>query len=80
MRKKGTTFEDLNEQAAKGGVAKKGAGAAGGMPDMEDLAAMFEGVDMSQMQDMWKNAMQDPEMMKVCFCLPVVWSSCTTAF
>ena len=59
MKKKGSSFQDLNDQATKeqeGGLA--------GMGDMGDLAKMFEGVDMSQMQDLWKNAMNDPETMK----------------
>jgi len=64
MKKKGSSFEDLNQQAAKkqeGGGG--GGGPLGGMGDMGDLAKMFEGVDMSQMQDLWKNAMNDPETM-----------------
>ena len=58
--KKATSFQDLEQQA------KKDQGAAGGLGDidMDAMAKMFEGVDMSQMQEMWKNALDDPETMK----------------
>lgn len=59
MKKKGSSFQDLQEQAA----GKDGDGLPG-MGDMGDLAKMFEGVDMEQMQELWKNALNDPETMK----------------
>lgn len=66
MKKKGSSFQDLNEKAATdqdaGGLAAAFGG--GDMGDMGDLAKMFEGVDMEQMQDLWKDAMNDPETMK----------------
>lgn len=34
------------------------------MGDLGDLQKMFEGVDMTQMQKMWKDALKDPETMK----------------
>ena len=61
-RKKGSSFQDLNEQAKK---QQGGAGdALGQMGDLGDLQNMFEGVDMSQMQEMWKEALNDPETMQ----------------
>ena len=61
MKKKGSSFQDLQDQA----VATDGDGAGlAGMGDMGDLAKMFEGVDMEQMQELWKNALNDPETMK----------------
>ena len=53
----GSSFQDLNEQAQKDQEGLAGFGDA-------DLAKMFEGVDMAQMQELWKNALNDPETMK----------------
>ena len=65
MKKKGSSFQDLQDQAVAsdgdGGLAGMMGGAGG---DMGDLAKMFEGVDMEQMQELWKNALNDPETMK----------------
>lgn len=61
---KKTSFQDLNEQAQQDQAKNDmGLGALGDLGD-EELAKMFEGVDMEQMQEMWKNALNDPETMK----------------
>jgi hypothetical protein len=55
----------LNDQAK---TQQEGGGDGGnplaGLGDMGDLQKMMEGVDMSQMQEMWKEALKDPETMK----------------
>jgi hypothetical protein len=58
--KKGSSFQDLNEKAKE---EQQGLGGLGGL-DEDALAKMFDGVDMAQMQEMWKNALNDPETMK----------------
>jgi hypothetical protein len=62
-KKQASTFQDLNEQAKKEQEGRAG-GALGDMGDLGDLDKMFEGVDMAQMQDMWKQALSDPDTMQ----------------
>jgi len=62
--KKGSSFQDLENQAKDEGKKDVGGLAGLGDMDMDAMAKMFEGVDMGQMQEMWKNALNDPETMK----------------
>jgi hypothetical protein len=59
-RKGGTKFQDLQEQAAGGG----GDQAAGDALSNMMKGGGMEGMDMAKMQDMWTEALNDPETMK----------------
>lgn len=65
-KKRGTNFQDLNELAqeqhqGKGGAMGMGMG-MNGMPSMEDLAKMM---DPAEMDEIIRQAMEDPEMMEM---------------
>jgi hypothetical protein len=60
-RKGGTKFQDLQEQAAGGGGGGDATGDA--LSNMMGGAGMG-GMDMAKMQDMWAEALNDPETMK----------------
>ena len=64
MRKKASSFEELNEQAKKRVDNNNGLGMDGGGDMAAALQKLMQGADTDQLQKLWKDALQDPETMK----------------